>query len=57
MSKLVNGAFAPRAMQRLEARVREIAAERVEALVHQARFDMLPGFLEEVLRFDAPATM
>jgi cytochrome P450 len=41
LRKLVNGAFAPRAMQRLEARVREITTERVEALIRQDRFDML----------------
>jgi cytochrome P450 len=41
LRKLVNGAFLPRAMQRLEARVREITAERIDQLLRRGRFDLL----------------
>jgi cytochrome P450 len=41
LRRLISGAFAPRAMQRLEDRVRRLAAERVDELVGKARFDLM----------------
>lgn len=41
LRKHLNGAFSPKAMERLSARVSAIAAERVDALLRRSRFDML----------------
>jgi cytochrome P450 len=41
LRKLIQGAFAPRAMQRIEARVRAIAAERVDEILGRSHFDLM----------------
>jgi cytochrome P450 len=41
LRKLINGAFAPKAMLRLEERVRAIAAEHVDAILSKSRFDLI----------------
>lgn len=41
LRKLVSGAFAPRAMLRLEPRVRAIAADYVGQILRKSRFDMI----------------
>ena len=41
LRKLISGAFAPRAMLRLEERVRAIAADHVDQILRKSRFDMI----------------
>ena len=41
LRKLISGAFAPKAMLRLEERVRAIAAEHVDRILRKSRFDMI----------------
>jgi cytochrome P450 len=41
LRKLINGAFAPKAMLRLEERVQAIATEHVDAILGKDRFDLL----------------
>jgi len=41
LRKLINGAFAPKAMLRLEERIQAIAAEHVDAILGKGRFELL----------------
>jgi len=41
LRKLISGAFAPKAMLRLEERVRAIAADHVDQILRKSRFDMI----------------
>ena len=44
LRKLINGAFAPKAMLRLEDRVRAISTELIDAILGRERFDLLADF-------------
>ena len=41
LRKLISGAFAPKAMLRLEGRVRALAADLVDRILRKSRFDMI----------------
>ena len=41
LRKLISGAFAPKAMLRLEERVRAIAADHVDQILRKSRFDLI----------------